>query len=93
MATLHFMGRPCGLPTYLGAGIGTGEQASGNLASEGGGLAGLASVAERLHSGDGDLLLVEASLGEGHEDRKDKSLRHGRNGSCGGRNITKAKSI
>ncbi len=55
--------------SYLGTGVGAGEQDTGNLAGKGGGLAGRAPVAKGLDSADGELLLVESGLREGHEGR------------------------
>ncbi len=70
-------GRGVRVGSHLGARVGTGKQDTGDLAGKGSGLAGLAAVAESLDGGDGDLLLAEAGLGEGHEDRDEEDLGHG----------------
>ncbi len=65
------------LASYLGASVGTGEQDAGDLAREGTSVTRAAEGGQGGDGGDGKLLLVEASLGEGHKGREDESLGHG----------------
>jgi len=47
------------------------------LTGQGAGITGVAAVGEGGDGADGDLLLTETGLGEGHEGRENEGLGHG----------------